>query len=506
MSALQTAAINLKLHAKQMLALLTAATEVLYGGAAGGGKSFLMRAAAIIWCSAIPGLQVYIFRRVRDDLIKNHMEGPKGFRNLLAAWVATGAVRIVEDEIRFWNGAKIYLCHCKDEKDRFKYHGAEIHVLLIDELTTFTEVIYRYLRFRVRMVGLELPAQYKGVFPRILCSSNPGNIGHSWVKRTFVSCKPEFEIWRTPDGEGGMVRQFIRSRLEDNPSMATDDPHYRARMRGLGQAALVKAMEEGDWNIVTGAYFDSWSDRLILPAASRPKIPSQWTIFGSFDWGSASPFSYGLWAIADADTWLKAAGGERRIPKNAIVRLREWYGARHDNETISGLKLTAEQISDGILKLERNVIKVTYRVADPSIWKVESGPSIAERMFKYNADWDKSTPKRCVQFREADNNRVNGWDQMRGRMNGEMYATEDDEIEFGDPLIFTFDDCLDSIRTIPTMQHDEDRVEDLDSDLEDHAADEWRYACMSRPISLVPKPKPTPAAPLSVRRIFGDET
>jgi hypothetical protein len=77
-----------------------------------------------------PGLQVYLFRRIRDDLIKNHMEGPKGFRAMLAGWVNQGWCTIVEDEIRFWNGSKIYLCHCKDEKDIYKYQGAEIHVLL----------------------------------------------------------------------------------------------------------------------------------------------------------------------------------------------------------------------------------------------------------------------------------------------------------------------------------------------------------------------------------------
>ena len=105
---------------------------------AGGGKSHLMRVAAIVWASAIPGLQIYLFRRIRDDLIKNHMEGPKGFRSILAAWVLCGFCKIVDDEIRFWNGSKIYLCHCKDEKDRFKYLGAEIHVLLIDELTMYS--------------------------------------------------------------------------------------------------------------------------------------------------------------------------------------------------------------------------------------------------------------------------------------------------------------------------------------------------------------------------------
>lgn len=165
----ELAILDLSLHRKQGLAFTSEATEILYGGAAGGGKSHLMRGAAISWCSEIPGLQVYLFRRIRDDLVKNHMEGPNGFRAMLAGWVKLGFCVIVEDEIRFWNGSKIFLCHCKDEKDRFKYQGSEIHVLLIDELTHFTDRIYRFLRNRVRMVGITLPEKYLGRFPRIIC-------------------------------------------------------------------------------------------------------------------------------------------------------------------------------------------------------------------------------------------------------------------------------------------------------------------------------------------------
>src|SRR6478736_2895340 len=91
--------LNLDLHPKQWTAFQSEATEILYGGAAGGGKSHLMRVAAIVWCAAIPGLQVYLFRRIYDDLFKNHMEGPKGFRALLVPWEAVGFLSATNREI-----------------------------------------------------------------------------------------------------------------------------------------------------------------------------------------------------------------------------------------------------------------------------------------------------------------------------------------------------------------------------------------------------------------------
>ena len=235
---LQSTKLDLNLHQKQGIAFESDATEILYGGAAGGGESHLIRVAALVWAAAIPGLQVYLFRRIRDDLVKNHMEGPKGFRAMLAGWTLCGFVRIVDDEIRFFNGSRIYLCHCKDEKDVYKYQGAEIHVLLIDELTHFSESMYRFLRNRLRMVGIVLPPQFAGRFPRILTGANPGNLGHLWVKATFVDAG-SYEIRKVAPDEGGMKRQFIPALLKDNPSMLSDDPEYELRLQGLGSKALV---------------------------------------------------------------------------------------------------------------------------------------------------------------------------------------------------------------------------------------------------------------------------
>ena len=450
------AALNINLHPRQRDVLRSIATEILYGGAAGGGKSHLMRVVAVLWCAMIPGLQCYLFRRLHDDLVKNHIEGPKGFRAMLAVWVLAGFVRMVEDEIRFWNGSKIYLCHCQHEKDRFKYQGAEIHLLLIDELTTFTEVIYRFLRARVRMVGIKPPPEMEGRFPRIICGSNPGNVGHHFVKAMFINSAAPMECRQMGDDEGGMVRQYVPARLDDNPSMASDDPSYRAKLRGLGSAALVKAMEEGDWNVVAGAFFDCWTTErhVIQPFA----VPRHWTRIGAFDWGSAKPFSMQWWAVSDGNELPDG----RVYPTGAMILYRQWYGApkTESGDTVpnTGLRLQTEVIARGIKEREKGEV-VTYRVADPACWKVDGGPSHAETMLMNG-----------IVFRKADNSRVTGWTQMRDRMVG------DDE-----PMLYAFDTCHDFIRTVPALQHDDANAEDIDSDGEDHDGDAGRYACMSRP-------------------------
>jgi hypothetical protein len=423
-----------------------------------------MRIAAIVWCTAIPGLQVYLFRRIRDDLVKNHMEGPKGFRAMLAGWVVQGWCTIVEDEIRFWNGSKIYLCHCKDEKDIYKYQGAEIHVLIVDELTHFSETMYRFLRNRVRMVGITLPADYVGKFPRILCGANPGNIGHLWVKMTFVTSGKPMELRRMPANEGGMLRQYIPARLEDNPSMGEDDPGYELRLEGLGSAALVQAMRWGDWDVIEGAFFDCWDAKrhVVTPFA----IPQDWLRFRSGDWGSAKPFSFGWWAVVGDRFKLPSVGW---LPRGCMVRYREWYGCQ-DGKPNTGLKLHAEEVGKGIWEREKNDPRLSYGVLDPAAFAEDGGPSINERIMRGSGG--------KVFFRPADNKRVpsrgalGGWDQMRARFVG------DDE---GLPMLVCFSTCTDSIRTIPALQHDKDRPEDLDSDMEDHAGDDWRYGCMSRP-------------------------
>jgi len=464
---------NLDLHLwpRQGDAFMTRATEVLYGGAAGGGKSYLMRVAAAIWCAQIAGLQVYLFRRISDDLVKNHVEGPKGFRAMLAPWANAGFVDIIEGEIRFWNGSKIYLCHCKDEKDRFKYQGAEIHVLMIDELTHFTEVIYRFLRTRVRAVGLALPEVYRGAFPRILCGSNPGNIGHHWVKAAWIDGAAPFDMRSMAQDEGGMLRQFIPAKMADNPSLSEDDPGYEGKLSGSGSPALVKALKDGDWSVVEGAFFPEFSmARHVIEARA---LPEHWTRFRAMDWGSAKPFCVGWYAVSDGQEPGDVPGTFRAsdIPRGALVKYREWYGAQNHNNV--GLKMTVEEVGKGISDREAGD-DINYGVADPAMFTADGGPSMIERMVKAG----------CRSWRRADNARIarggamGGWDQLRARLKG----NEDG------PGLLIFSSCLDTIRTLPALQHDQSKPEDVDTEAEDHAGDETRYACMSRPYVTVGKP------------------
>jgi len=448
-----------------------------------------MRAAAIQWCAEIAGLQVYLFRRIEGDLFKNHIEGPHGFPTLLAQWIAAKLVRITEDKIRFrFNGSVIHLCHCVDEESRFKYLGAEIHLLLVDELVTFSETIYRFLRSRLRAPGIEIPekyrvcshcgctqaahlegapeacSNYRGLFPRIICGSNPGGVGHLWVKRTFVDQGP-MRIRKVSDEEGGLMRQFIPAAIKDNPTLMKDEPDYNLRLRGLGNKELVKAMEEGDWNVVAGAFFDTWS---IARHVIKPfTVPRYWTRIRSFDWGSRAPFCCLWWTVSDGQPLPDG----RWYPAGSMICYREWYGIKKDSEgnfiENVGLGLENTRIAHGIKLREAEGEKIDDSVADPSCWNFQGGPTIAEQF--------AATKGAEILFRKADNNRIAGWAQMKARMSGGDWS-----------MIYWFNTCIHCIRTIPIIQGDDHNPEDCRSDGDDHAADAVRYACMARPIITRP--------------------
>jgi hypothetical protein len=461
--------VDLTLHPQQYEAFSSTASEILYGGAAGGGKSHLMRAAAISWCFDIPGLQVYLFRRISGDLTKNHMEGPSGFPALLEEWVNKKWVKIISDSsVEFWNGSKIFLCHCQYEKDKYKYQGAEIHVLLIDELTHFTDTIYRYLRGRVRMAGLTIPTKYKGMFPRVVSGSNPGGVGHHWVKGSFVDPGPMVKI-KQPKEEGGMVRQYIPARIEDNPTLIEDDPDYMDRLEGLGNPALVKAMKSGDWNIVDGGMFDDiWEDKYHV---LKPfKIPATWRIDRSFDWGSSKPFSVGWWADSDGSEATMADGTIRNFPKGTLFRIQEWYGCK-EGKANEGLKMLASDIAKGILERETTLGYVRPGPADNSIFDTQDGHCIADNMETSGVKWE-----RCD---KSPGSRINGWEIMRQLMDASKKCPMEEK------GLFVFNNCRHFIRTVPTLPRDEKKTDDINTNSEDHIADEARYRSTMPKLSAI---------------------
>jgi len=471
------AELNLRLQNKQSEAFKTTANEVLYGGAAFGGKSYLMRVALIFWCSAIPGIQCYLFRRTFPDLWANHMEGPGSFTAMLSPWIEAGHVTFNQSKKKFvwWNGSAIFLRYCQYDKDVLNYLGTDIHVLCMDELTSFSEYVYRFLRGRLRMVGITVPEKYKGLFPRILTSSNPGGVGHNWVKHTFVDQSPNGQIVRASKEEGGMRRQFIQALMTDNKKGMEEDPEYVYRLEGLGDPALVEAMKSGNWDIVAGGMFDDVWDRgthVIKPFL----IPSSWRIDRAFDWGSSKPFSVGWWAESDGTEVTLSDGNRLQFPRGTLFRIAEWYGwNKRPNE---GLHMLATEIADGI-KLIESQMQLSSRIktgpADSSIYDVENGNDIAGDMAKKGVKWVKAN--------KSAGSRKIGWELMRTRLKASLQTPME---EAG---LFVFENCQQFIRTIPVLSRLERDRDDIDTNAEDYIADETRYRILAAGPSVLNQKK-----------------
>jgi hypothetical protein len=262
---------------------------------------------------------------------------------------------------------------------------------------------------------------------------------------------------------------FIPSKVDNNQHI--DVEAYKQRLRASGSQELVRAWLDGDWSVTMGAFFDCWdSKKHVIPPFD---VPKDWLRFRSMDWGSATPFSVGWWAIVQDEIVI----GSHRLPRGCMVRYREWYGMAPGQPNV-GLKMYAEEVAKGILEREKDDT-IAYGVLDPSAFLQDGGPPIAERM-------GTGTDGK-IWFRRGDNKRVRGqgamggWDMMRARLVGVD----------GHPMMVCFSTCIDSIRTIPFLQHDPERLEDVMTDSEDHAGDEWRYACMSRPwVPMKEAPKP----------------
>lgn len=452
---------NIALNPKQEIAFFSQANEILYGGGAGGGKSFFIRMIALFFALEINGIQIYIFRKNLKDLVKNHLEGSMGFRALLRPYIKKKLAKIdsVKKEITIGN-SKIYLCHCKTPQAVTDYQGVDIHVLLIDELTHFVFDIYSFLRSRVRCTGLEIPEKYKDKIPFIFCGSNPGSIGHNWVKDAFITRAPAFHITQTPDEEGGMRRQFIPALLQDNPHLTRDDPSYKKRLQGMGNAKLVKALLDGNWDIIDGGMFDDvWdaSVHIVEPF----EIPFSWHLDRSLDWGSSKPFSVGFWAESDGSTVTLKNGLERTYPRGTLFRIGEIYGC--SDEPNKGLKIGSGAVAAMIKDWEyKSGLKFNAGVADSSIYDTidKTSPSIATNFSSAGVEWRPAN--------KSAGTRIQGCELFRERLTNSLHNNDA-------PQFYVFNTCRHFIRTVPVLPRDDKKPDDIDTDAEDHCYDETRY-------------------------------
>lgn len=451
---------HIELWPKQLAAFESPATEILFGGAAGPGKSYLMRVWFLLACAEVPGLQCYLFRRRYGDLIKNHLEGPTGLRALVAE-LFQGYAEVVDLEVRFANGSRIFLCHCQHEHNVENYRGAEMHFLGIEEATQFTEYMIRFLRTRVRMpreFKEKIPARVQGRFPRILYTSNPGGPGHHYFKKWFIDVVPAWDIWDTPDSEGGFKRQFIPAKLVDNPSIQPEE--YRKALRGLGTPEMVRALEDGDWSAVVGAYFGSvWS--LERHVCKPFQVPAHWYKFRSFDWGSYKPFAVLWFAVSDGEPVTFWDGTTGRFPRGCLVVYREWYGCV-EGEADRGIALSNEEMAKGIkAKTAERDVKITLTDSLPFQERGNKGAGIADVFAAHG-----------VPLTMGDTSRIPGWQQCYSRLVG------NDE----GPMVVIAEHCVHLIRTLPTLQRSLEKPEDVADGQEDHAPDAFRLGCNSRPI------------------------
>ncbi len=427
--------------------------EIFFGGARGGGKTdavlgdFLEHADAY-GVNAI-GLMIRRSLRELSETIERSktIYLPLGWRyqEQKAMWTAP-------------NGARLKFAYLERDSDAEGYQGHSYTRLYVEEIGNFPSDRPILKLMATLRSGAGVPVGFRA-------TGNPGGPGHHWVKARYIDPAPTG--WRIlKDSVSGLERVFIPSKLGDNQYLGES---YVAQLRASGSKELVRAWLEGDWSVIDGAFFDCWSNEKHVIAPFT--IPSDWLRYRSVDWGFAAPFSVGWWAVVGDDFDLSSVRGDGMVaqsvpilPRGAIVRYREWYGKTSPN---IGLRLTAEQVAAGIKEREAGDPKITGNsVIDPAAFAQDGGPSIGERMSTCGLHFSPADNKRVTQ-RGA----LGGWDQMRARLIGVD----------GRPMIYCFSTCVDSIRTIPALQHDQDKAEDLDSQGEDHAADEWRYACMARP-------------------------
>ena len=258
--------IDWQMSEKQKLFVDANTQEVLYGGAAGGGKSHVQVMDAMMFALKYPGSKQLVLRRTFAELDKSII------RTVLSIYPREIFRFNSSSHVgRFANGSIIDFGYIASENDVYQYQSAEYDVIRFDELTHFTETQYIYMLSRVRGTN--------GYPKQIKSSTNPGGVGHQWVKKRFVDPAPANTVFV---GEGGLSKVFIPALLSDNPFLEKNDPTYRERLMALSERDK-KALLYGDWNIFEGQYFDEFNEKIHV--CEPFVIPKEWRRYRAIDYG-----------------------------------------------------------------------------------------------------------------------------------------------------------------------------------------------------------------------------
>lgn len=438
---------------KQILFLTDTHKRVAFGGARGGGKSWAIRFKTIVLCLSYAKIKTMIVRKSYPELTENHIKPLKDMLHIGKPGYDIAKYNDSKKEITFINGSQILFRYCDNERDVDRYQGTEVDVLFLDEATQLSVDQIDRITACVRGVNS---------FPkRIYYTCNPGGKSHSYIKRLFIDRK--YEVNENPDDYS-----FIQSLLTDNKALMDQNPDYMKQLEALPQK-LREAWLNGRWDVFEGSFFEEFrltpdpqmclnfgidmdvaiKERRFTHVIKPFEIPPDWQIYRSYDWGYGKPFSLGWWAIDY---------------EGIVYRILELYGCTgNPNE---GLHWSNKQQFAKIAEIEREHRwlkgKRIFGVADPSIWDGSHGVSAEEEAAKFG-----------IYFEKGINDRIAGWMQVHERLRFD---------ENGFPMMYIFDNCKDTVRTLPMMMFDKHKVEDLDTSLEDHISDEIRYLCMARPI------------------------
>ena len=401
--------------------LAASETDVLYGGAAGGGKSYAMLVDPLRYAHRAAH-RALILRRsmpeLRELIDKSRELYPKAFPGC--------KYKEVEKLWNFPSGAKIEFGFLERDADVYRYQGQAYSWIGFDEIThQATEFSWNYLASRLRTTDPE-------IIPYMRCTANPGGVGAHWVKKRYIDPSPPNESFQ---GSDGLIRKFIPARLDDNPYLAGDG-RYEQMLKALPPTQR-RQLLEGDWDVAEGAAFTEFDRNIHI--IEPYEIPINWERIKGIDYGYASE-SACVWGAIDRDD-------------NTLIIYRELYRKG----------LLATDLAYVISEMELNDPMSVPGVLDTACWNRtgQTGPTVGETLVKAGH-----------KLRRADKNRIAGKIQIHEYLKVQ---------QSGRPKLQIFNTCPNLIRELQSIPLDKSNPEDVDTHAPDHAYDALRYLIMSRP-------------------------